>query len=180
MTAATRFSSTYVRVRRAGRHSTCACDSSATEFFFSSREREPSLHHPRNEWGEPRAGVKSGGPANRVSLRRVRMNHIAERAQTHASFDRGREFRNDLARVTRNHRRTNNLIGPLFHDHLHEAVSLSVQYGAIDLFQFLRISRDCESALLRLDFIEPDVRDLGIGVGAPWNSQLARALASEE
>ena len=78
------------------------------------------------------------------------MDYVAERAQSHASFDRCREFRDDLAGVARDNRRTYDLIAPLFHVHFDEAVGFSVQHRAIHLFQFLLIGRDRDSALLRL------------------------------
>ena len=52
--------------------------------------------------------------------------------------------------------------------------------NAKEFGEFLRIGHDRDSALFGFRFVQADVRNFGVSVGTPRNSQLARALAPEE
>src|SRR5687768_18276119 len=60
-----------------------------------------------------------------------------------------------------------------------EAVLLAVEDCAVDLFEALHERPERDACLLQLGLVPADVRDLGVGVGAPRNRQRA-GLRSEE
>src|SRR5262249_35621585 len=77
-------------------------------------------------------------------------------------------------------RRADDLVGARANVDFCEAFSFSVEECPIDLRKILGEGCDSDSAPFGLRFVQADMRDLGIGVGAPWNRQGADSRAAKE
>src|SRR5690348_16899345 len=118
--------------------------------------------------------------AESFCLSRVRMNYRSEFAQTDASRHCHADFTNHLARMPRHYSRAQDFI-MLFSDvKFHETLFLTVQNSAIHLFELTDVRVHFHAALTGLTFIEPDVGNFRVGIGAPGHRQGTGSLAAKE
>src|ERR1700730_14143221 len=76
--------------------------------------------------------------------------------------------------------RADNLVLTLSDVNLDEASDLAVHHCPVDVTEVLDESRDGDSALPRLNLVQPHMAHLRIGVRAPWHGQRAHPVTAEE
>ncbi len=78
-----------------------------------------------------------------------------------------RQLRHHLSSMPGYHCRPENFVASCPDVHLHESLGLAVEDRSVHLVQLLHERLHCDPPLLRLLFVEANVSNLWIGVGAP-------------
>ena len=90
-----------------------------------------------------------------------------------------RNFRNQVARVFGNNRRSYDLVRTLFRMHFDKTFVLSLQNGAVNVGQLLDVGVDFDSGFLRLSFVNPDMGNFRGGVRSLQDDEIADFLFAE-
>ena len=108
------------------------------------------------------------------------MDHVREGAEPDAVRDGDGDLADHLAGVRRDDRGADNLILALPHVNLDEALLLAIGNRPVRLGDRHLVGVDRNPPFARVALVEPQVRHLGVGVGAPRHHQGRELLAPEE
>ncbi len=108
------------------------------------------------------------------------MNHGGEGAEPDLANHRDRNLVDHVPSVACDYRGSENLVGAFLDVDFDEPLFLSVSDGAIHVFHRHTKGIDLNPPFLRVLFIHAHMRDLRVGVGAPWDRERAEFLTAKE